>query len=340
MDLQIVYIGNRLSEWGYTPTSVETLGERLNELATIHPYSNKKNPIYRIADMLLGIWRHRDSTHCVIIDTYSSAAFYFAMVSAIACRVFKLPYIPVLRGGDLPNRLIKSPRLCKWTFSAAHRIIAPSLYLYRPFKHAGFQQVELIPNYIDIVNYPFKLRSKPAPKLLWVRSFHKTYNPNLAIDILVELQRDFPEATLCMVGPDKDGSMEVFRQYAQEKGVDHAIIIKGKMEKKDWIALSANYDVFLNTTNFDNTPVSVMEAMALGMLVVSTEAGGVPAIIQHEHEGLLFPCGSATLGANQIKRILNPSVSEAFSKDARSKAEQWDWSIVREQWLRVIRSIG
>ncbi|MGI9192875.1 MAG: glycosyltransferase family 4 protein [Chitinophagaceae bacterium] len=336
MTKHIVYIGNRLSKWGYTPTSVETLGERLNELAEIKPYSDKKNPMLRLLDMLLGIWKHRKNTHWVIIDTYSSSAFYFAFLCALWCRVLNLAYIPVLRGGDLPNRLLKSPGLCRLTFNAAYRIIAPSNYLYEPFKQAGFEQTILIPNYIDIANYPFKKRTNAHPRLLWVRSFHKTYNPNLAVDILKALQATCPEATLCMVGPDKDGSRAIFEAYAREKGVFDAIQIKGRLDKKDWIALSAHYDVFLNTTDFDNTPVSVMEAMALGMLVVSTNAGGVPAIIEHKQQGLLYSCGDANTAVMQIKQIINPSVSADFSSNARAKAEQWDWAIVRAQWETIL----
>ncbi|MBU3676158.1 MAG: glycosyltransferase family 4 protein [Chitinophagaceae bacterium] len=340
MNQQIVYIGNRLSKWGYTPTSVETLGERLREIAAIYPYSDKKNAIHRMCHMLLGIWKHRRKTHWVIIDTYSSSAFYFAFLCALWCRLLKLPYITVLRGGDLPNRLIKSPRLCQSTFHKAYRIIAPSSYLYNPFKQAGFKQVITIPNYIDIVNYPFKHRTNPQPRILWVRSFHKTYNPNLAIDILANLKLSFPAATLCMVGPDKDGSMAQFEAYANEKGLMDAIQIKGRLNKTDWIALSANYDVFLNTTDFDNTPVSVMEAMALGMLVVSTNAGGVPAIIQHEQEGLLFNRGDATTAVALIKQILDPAVSGHFSSSARARAEHWDWTLVRAQWQSILSTSG
>lgn len=337
--MQIVYVGNRLARWGYTPTSVETLGERLRELGEVIPYSDKKNTYKRLLDMLQGIWRHRSTANVVIIDTYSSTAFYFAWLCGLLCRVIKLPYIPVLRGGDLPNRLKNSPQLSKWFFLPAFRLVAPSNYLYQHFVDAGYKQTQIIPNYIDIQNYPFKYRVAPAPNILWVRSFHETYNPNLAVDILVLFKKHFPTATLCMVGPDKDGSMQTFSNYAEQQGVLSDITITGKLEKKDWIKLSASYDLFLNTTNFDNTPVSVMEAMALGMLVVSTNAGGVPAIINHEEHGLLFPCGDAKAGANALCAAMSVEVAQTISACARKRACSWDWLEVKAQWNVIFNDL-
>lgn len=337
--MQIVYIGNRLARWGYTPTSVETLGERLRELGEVIPYSDKRNTYMRLFHMLSGIWRHRSTADIVIIDTYSSSAFYFAWLCGLLCSFLKLPYVPVLRGGDLPKRLQHSPKLSQWFFGSAFRLVAPSNYLYHHFVEAGFKQTQIIPNYIDIQNYPFKHRVHPVPKILWVRSFHKTYNPNLAVDILVLFKKQFPSAELCMVGPDKDGSLAKFLLYAEQKGVVNDITITGKLEKKDWIALSEAYDLFLNTTDFDNTPVSVMEAMALGMLVVSTNAGGVPAIINHQEEGMIFPCGDAHGGADALVASMDQTIAESLSASARRRASSWDWQVVKTQWEVLLQGL-
>jgi len=337
--MQIVYIGNRLARWGFTPTSVETLGDRLGEIGEVIPYSDKRNKIMRLFHMLSGIWRHRLTADVVIIDTYSSSAFYFAWLCGLMCGFLKLPYVPVLRGGDLPNRLRHSPKISKQFFGSAFCLVAPSHYLYQHFVEAGFKQTQIIPNYIDIQNYPYHHRVHPAPKILWVRSFHKTYNPNLAIDILVLFKKQFPSAELCMVGPDKDGSLAAFTNYSEQKGVLKDITITGKLEKKEWIALSAAYDLFLNTTDFDNTPVSVMEAMALGMLVVSTNAGGISAIINHKVEGLIFPCGDAQAGTDALIAAMDQTFAESLSASARRRAILWDWQVVKSQWLLLLQGL-
>ena len=81
------------------------------------------------------------------------------------------------------------------------------------------------------------------PKLLWVRSFHKVYNPEMAIYVAHELNKIYPNVELCMVGPDKDGTLEKCKRLS-----NHLKIVKNlnllAYLKKDWISLSYNYDNF------------------------------------------------------------------------------------------------
>ena len=145
------------------------------------------------------------------------------------------------------------------------------------FKSEGFQNLISIPNVIEIENYPFLERKKAKPNLLWVRSFAKIYNPMMAVDVFVSLKRKYPEATLCMVGPEKDGSLSIAKQKAAALELD--IQFTGKLTKEEWINESKQYDIFVNTTHFDNMPVSVVEAMSLGLAVVSTNVGGIPFLL-------------------------------------------------------------
>ena len=85
------------------------------------------------------------------------------------------------------------------------------------------------------------------------------------------------DATLAMIGPDVDGSLTKVKDLARKKNLD--VNFTGKLSKPEWINYSKDFNVFINTTNFDNTPVSVIEAMALGLPVVSTNVGGMPFLI-------------------------------------------------------------
>ncbi len=94
--------------------------------------------------------------------------------------------------------------------------VAPSGYLYNAFAKAGFSNIKHIPNTIELENYPFKERLVFKPNLLWVRSFAEIYNPLMAIKVLEKLLQKYPEATLTMVGPDKDGSLALCEEYARK----------------------------------------------------------------------------------------------------------------------------
>src|SRR5690606_3884763 len=214
----------------------------------------------------------------------------------------------------------------------------PSLFLKDIFEGQGYK-VRHIPNFIEIDNYPFRMRSRTRPKLLFVRSFHKQYNPVLAVRILKATLESFQDSTLCMVGPDKDGSLHAVTSTAKELRLSDRLRITGGLSKKEWTALSVDYDFFINTTNYDNMPVSVIEAMALGMVVISTNVGGLPRIIKHGVNGILVEPDNQAQFASWIKRIVNnPALAESLSWGARRTAEQFDWSRIEPVWTELIDS--
>jgi len=89
-----------------------------------------------------------------------------------------------------------------------------------------------------------------------------------------------------MVGPDKDGSMEVCKKYVLINNLP--VTFTGKLKKKNWTGLASKFDIFINTSNIDNSPLSVIEAMALGLPVITTNVGGIPFLIDHKVDGILI----------------------------------------------------
>lgn len=334
----ILYLGNKLSHHGFTKGVIETLGPQLEREGYSVTYAGThKNIVFRLFEMLIAVFRNRKTVDYVLIDTYSSTAFWFAWLSAMCCRFFNIKYIHILHGGSLPDRLKRSKWFCDRIFMYSYANVAVSGYLKYYFEKAGYQAI-MIPNNIDIAQYPFKRRTALKPRLLWVRSFHSQYNPNMAADVLALLVKDYPDAKLCMVGPDKDGSLDQFKNYCQELGISEQVKIKGLLSKSEWHKLSEEYDIFINTTNVDNTPVSVIEAMALGLPVISTNVGGVPFLLEDEKDALLVEKGDAQAMYKAIKSLIeNPSLSFAIAQNARTKAETFDWEVVKEKWKELLK---
>jgi glycosyltransferase involved in cell wall biosynthesis len=82
--------------------------------------------------------------------------------------------------------------------------------------------------------------------------------------------------------------------------------------------------------------------MALGLIVVSTNVGGVPHVIANESNGHLFEANNIEEGTNQILKILQNSSTQSeqnkiMSENARKTAETWDWKAVRLKWLDVLK---
>ncbi len=333
----ILYIGNQLSKHGFSVTNIETLGLQLESLGFEVIYaSDKKNKTGRLLHMLWSVWKYRHRVDSVLIDAYSKQAFYFALFSAWICRLAGLDYYPILHGGNLPERLKSNPYLSKSIFAHSKTNIAPSNYLKSAFDRAGFRTT-FIPNNISLNLYPFKERTTFKPALLWVRSFDSIYNPQMAILVLEKLLRIYNEATLCMVGPDKDGSLQLCKELVQEKQLEEQVVFTGRLPKAEWHTLSEQFDIFINTTNADNTPVSVIEAMALGLPVVSTNVGGIPYLLDNGKDALLVPPEDADEMTEAIGNIVdNPTLGRILSKAAREKAESFDWEVVKEQWKELL----
>ncbi|HEY9170255.1 MAG TPA: glycosyltransferase family 4 protein [Lutibacter sp.] len=337
---KIIYIGNNLSQKTNYHSAMATLAKLLeSEGNEVICASDKTYKIARLWEMCFTILKHRNTVEVLLIDTFSTSNFYYALLTSQLARILSLKYIPILHGGNLPNRLKKSELLSTLIFKYAYKNVCPSLYLAHEFKKYNFNTV-YIPNTIPVEKYSFKLRSKMEPKLLWVRAFDKIYNPTLAVKVLAKLKASYKNASLCMVGPDKDGSLNEVKDLAIQLGVADYVIFTGVLPKEQWHKLSENYDIFINTTNIDNMPVSVIEAMALGFPIVSTNAGGLPYLIENGVDGLLTPINDENAMAEAIVKLLeNQKKTEGLSKNAREKAEKFDGDMVKKQWTKLLENV-
>lgn len=325
-----------MSDHGYTSTSIETLGSFLEaEGFTVYYASSKKNKFLRMLEMVYMTFKYAKKVDYVLIDTYSTKNFWYAFIISQLCRLLNVKYIPKLHGGDLPSRIVRTKFFSNLIFNNAFINIAPSYYLYEAFKNNGYTNLKYIPNTIELQLYTQSVKTFDVPKILWVRSFAKIYNPIMAVKVFMNLKKIYPEATLCMIGPKKDDSLEKTKRFAQKNKVD--VMFTGKLSKEDWIAKSKDYNVFINTTHFDNTPISVIEAMALGLPVVSTNVGGIPYLLQHEVNSLLVTDNDEEGMTQQVNRLfVEANLAHSITKNAKETVQSFDWEIVKKEWTDLL----
>jgi glycosyltransferase involved in cell wall biosynthesis len=156
------------------------------------------------------------------------------------------------------------------------------------------------------------------------------------------LKNQFPEAELTMVGGQRgDDSLEQTVQLVRHLKVEGSVQMTGARPRSEVAEHLFRNDIFLNTTDVDNTPVSVMEAMASGLCVVSTNVGGIPHLLEHEKDALLVPARDPEAMRNAIERLIHdPDLAQRLSAGARSKAERFDWKSVFPLWEDLIRSLA
>jgi len=320
---------------------MEDLAERLQTagyyLICASPY---RSGLARGAHMLATAILCRRRYDLAIVDLYSGKAFLWGEALAMLLTALRCPFAFVLRGGNLPDFARRWPKRVRSCLARASVVTAPSGYLLeemRPYRN----DIQLMPNPLNVSAYQFRLRPRPQPRLIWLRAFHEIYNPALAPRVVGLLAPDFPDVHLTMIGPDKgDGSWQRTEQTAVRVGVAGRISRPGGVPKVQIPACLEAGDIFLNTTKVDNTPVSVLEAMATGLCVVSTRVGGVPYLLEDGQDALLVPPDDAEAMALAIRRILTePGLGERLSRNARAKAERFNWSAVWPQWQALLAEI-
>jgi glycosyltransferase involved in cell wall biosynthesis len=166
------------------------------------------------------------------------------------------------------------------------------------------------------------------------------YDPAAAIDVVLRLRRRWPDVHLTMVGPDRgDGSLAVVRKRIADLHLKTAITIIPGLPSTEIPAVLNQADIFLNTSIVDNTPVSVLEAMASGLCVVSTNAGGLRYLLNDGRDALLTPPGDTDALAAAVDRILTQDHFAArLSESARAAVESLDWTNVLPRWEALLRA--
>jgi len=340
-DARILVVGNFLSASSGSRGVCEDLAEHLSASGwTVFTTSDKLGRMARLVDMLKTVWGKRQQYKVATIDTFSGLAFSWAEAVGFALRRLGKPYILTLHGGNLPDFARRQPKRVTRLLNSAAVVTAPSRYLlermaaYRP-------DIVLIQNPVDIARYRFALRSAPRPRLVWLRAFHDIYNPSMAVQVAASIIREYPKCRLLMGGGDKgDGSLRETEELAKAQGIAGSVEFSGKMPSRDVPDWLQRGDIFINTTNLDNTPVSVLEAMACGLCVASTNVGGIPYLLEHGLDALLVPPNDPEAMAEAVRRVLTePGLAESLSRNARRKVEGFDWRVVLPQWEQLFKHV-
>lgn len=327
-------IGNFLSSKGYSRGFIEELTPRLTSIGWRCFYASDKvwRPA-RFADMVYTAARRARSVSVAHIPVFSGRAFIWSEVASRIITLSGTPLVLSLHGGNLPAFSKRWPRLVRRLLGRAVIVMAPSDYLRLALQHLR-EDIRLVPNPIELARYEFRLPTLEHGHLIWLRAFQSIYNPTLAPRMLAIVRQRHPEVRLTMIGADlHDGTRAATERVASELGlaehIDYVGVIK-KAEVPHWLRRG---DVFVNTTNIDNTPVSVIEAMACGLPVVSTNVGGIPRLLHHEQDALLVPPDDPAAFASAVSRILdNPTFAQQLAQTARRVVQDFDWRIVLQRW--------
>lgn len=281
----------------------------------------------------------RELARADVVHVFSASYWSFLLAplpAIVVARLLGRPVILNYRSGEAPDHLRRSA-IARTAIASVDRNVVPSRFLVEVFAAFGIEAT-VIPNLVDPARFRFCDRDPLRPHLLSTRNFDDLYNVACTVRAFRLVQDRWPDARLTLVGGGVQESR--LRALVADLGLRH-VTFAGRVAPDAIARLYAEHDIYVQSPSIDNMPTSVIEAYASGLPVVSTEAGGVPAILTHGVHGLLAPIDDhRTLAERVLQLLADPEGARTFARNGREAARGCTWGAVRGQWLDAYRSVA
>ncbi len=287
-----------------------------------------------VINLLIQVPRHD------IVHTFSASYFSFMLAPTPAILIARLLGKKVVlnyRSGEAEDHLRNWPRTSVPIMKLAHELVVPSQYLIDVFRKFGLR-ASAVANIIDRDRFKFHERKPLLPIFFSNRNLYPLYNVGCILRAFAKIQQRFPEARLIIAGDGSERSaLEALSRRLKLQNVDfRGQVAPGRMNQ-----LYNETHIFLNSSNIDNMPGSLLESFASGLPVVSTSAGGIKCIVTHEKTGLLVPKNDHDgIAAWSIRLLESPEFASSIARNANEESSAYTWQAVRDSWVAVYMGLA
>jgi glycosyltransferase involved in cell wall biosynthesis len=280
---------------------------------------------------LLRRTREHDVIH---IFAAAHTSFLIAATPAILiARLMRKTTILHYHSGEADLHLRRRRRTAPRTMRLADAIVVPSRFSAEQFA-AHDITTRLIPNVVVLDRFPFRERRPHKPVFLSNRRLEADSNVACVLRALALVQERHPNARLIVAGDGPE--RPALEALARELGLRGTRFV-------GWVApgraaeLYGSADIYLNgSAEPDNVPISILEAFASGLPVVSTDVSGIPELVEAGETGLLIGGNDhRRLAASALALLDDPALAARIATNARRACSRFSWPAVREQWLEL-----
>ena len=284
-----------------------------------------------VMSLLANAWRY-DTLHVFSASYWS---FLLAPVPAMVVgRLFGRRVLLNYHSGEADDHLTRWGWHAKPLLRLADAIVVPTDYLVEVFAKHGLQAMA-IPNHLAVAPGIVARSGPVVPRFFSNRNFESHYNVSAIIEAFAGLLTAWPEAELVIAGGGSQrGALE---QRCRELGVQQRCRFTGPVAPERMAALYADADVYVNASLIDNMPLSILEAYAARLPVVTSDAGGIPWIARDQETALLVPAGdvSALREAMRVAVTDRAAALHRAEQAHRFVRDTFSWEAVRARWLGV-----
>ncbi len=278
-------------------------------------------PLVQVMQITRALRRTRQRWDVLHVHAASWWGFMPAVVGLRARRWDKR-LVVTYHGGEAAQFMARHGRFASAALRRYHALITLTPTQAAIFRRHGLETT-LVPNIVPIQRFRFRERGPVQPRLLWLRHMEARYRPLDALAVFRRVSEAHPRASLTLAG---DGPLLARMQETVRAQGLSGVTFSGRLAAADIPAAYDAADIFLNTSAIDNLPLTLIEASASGLPIVSTNAGAIPDLIADRENGLLAPVGDIDALAAHILRLLaDPSLARRLSAAARRNAQRFDW---------------
>lgn len=267
-----------------------------------------------------------------VVHIFSASYWSFLLGPApaiVVARLLRKPVILHYHSGEADDHLRRWRSIVRPFLALVSEIVVPSSYLERIFSSHGYR-ARVIPNGIGPSRFRCRERLVSAPRILSARNLERHYRVDVIIDAFARLKVRYPQASLMIAG---SGSEEpALRARAEKSGVS-GICFLGAIDPDAMPRTYDEADIFVNASVVDNQPVSILEAFAAGLPVVSTSTGDIADMLRDGEAGVLVGSGDADAVADAVARLLDePELAVTLACRGREEAARYAWTRIGAHW--------
>jgi glycosyltransferase involved in cell wall biosynthesis len=240
-----------------------------------------------------------------------------ALIASLTKFLLKKPCIYTSHHGKLAE--IKWLRIFLPLINKLDKIIAVSSALKDGWLKQGIpdNKIIVLPNSIDIRRYDYSRKGARRNQLLYVGRLTKEKGCNYLIEALKLIVKKIPSIKLKFVG---DGPAKNYLQKLTIRfDLHHNVCFEGFKPRNEVISYYRESDLFILPSLSEGTPLTILEAMAVGIPIIATSVGGIPEILGGC--GILVPPEHPEKLAKAIICALGDSKIETLTLKARKRVE-------------------
>lgn len=317
ISVQVSMLQDKLQNEGYTCDILSTKGSFLKRIEAVFE--------------LLFKGRRYDVFH---IHACSDRGFLPAVLGIDIGRLLKKRIVLTFHGGGAEGFFKRNSGLVKHYLNRTSANIVLSGFIGRIFDKYGIPYT-IIPNILDLDDAVFRDRTEIKPMFISTRSFTETYNIRCTLKAFQSVQKKYPEASLTLLGngPLK-ADLEQFVMNHQLRNITFA----GQVPNTEIYHYLDEADIMVSSSRFDNMPVSVLEGFKAGLLVIASNVGGVPYMIEDGQNGLLFESDNdRQMAEKMIAAVEHPEATLRMIENAHNCLDAYKWENCREKLLALYK---